>query len=99
MSDASSLYLRPRHPYTEALLSAVPVASLRAKRPDRIRLGGDVPSPESPPSGCHFHPRCPYAVDKCRVETPELVEIEAGVKVACHLTEELELKGVGDVPV
>ncbi|MDP6042798.1 MAG: dipeptide ABC transporter ATP-binding protein [Candidatus Latescibacteria bacterium] len=95
ISDASAMYLRPRHPYTEALLSAVPIASLSTRR-DRIRLRGDVPSPASPPDGCHFHPRCPYAVERCRMGVPELIEIEPGVKAACHLTEELELRGVGD---
>ena len=99
MSDVSDVYLKPRHPYTEALLSAVPVASLRENRRDRIRLSGDVPSPQSPPGGCHFHPRCPYAVEQCRIETPELVEIESGVQVACHLTDELDLRGVGDASV
>lgn len=95
ISDTASMYRTPRHPYTEALLSAVLVPELRARgKRDRIRLPGDVPSPASPPTGCHFHPRCPYVVDRCRTESPELMEIEPGVKVACHLAGELSLRGI-----
>ena len=80
------LFSSPRHPYTEALLSAVPVPD-----PDpvtkRVRtiLAGDVPSPLSPPSGCRFHTRCPIAVERCKVESPLLREVAAGQHVACHL--------------
>jgi peptide/nickel transport system ATP-binding protein len=94
-SDAETLYQRPRHPYTEALISAVPLADPRLQRKrQRIRLEGDVPDPASPPRGCHFHPRCRYARDICKQEEPELREVAPGVQVACHLSEELSLQGV-----
>lgn len=90
-----SLYARPRHPYTEALLSAVPVPDpLIQKRRERIRLQGDTPDPAELPPGCAFHPRCVYAADVCRRETPVLREMELGVEAACHLTDTLDLKGV-----
>ena len=74
----------PQHPYTEALLSAVPVPDPTAKS-KRIILQGDVPSPINPPSGCHFHTRCPYAFDRCRSEDPKLKEVRPGQFAACHL--------------
>jgi peptide/nickel transport system ATP-binding protein/oligopeptide transport system ATP-binding protein len=80
------LFSRPQHPYTEALLSAVPVPDpAPAKRRQRIILQGDVPSPLRPPTGCRFHTRCPYVVERCRTESPELREIAPGHHVACHL--------------
>ncbi len=82
----------PAHPYTRALLSAVPVPDPRARR-DVIRLGGDPPSPHSPPAGCHFHPRCPEAMAVCRTVYPEAVERGDGHRVACHL-----YTGQGDTP-
>src|ERR1700690_630034 len=83
-TDKRTLFTRPLHPYTESLLLAVPVPDPSVKRQKRV-LQGDVPSPISPPSGCHFHTRCPYAVDRCRVETPLLREVKPGQMVACHL--------------
>jgi peptide/nickel transport system ATP-binding protein len=83
-TDKHTLFTRAQHPYTESLLLAVPVPDPRVKRQKRV-LQGDVPSPISPPSGCHFHTRCPYAVDRCRAETPALREIKPGQWVACHL--------------
>lgn len=95
LSDAVTLYESPKHPYTEALISAVPLPNPRLQRTrELIRLDGDVPDPSQPPSGCHFHPRCRYATDICREESPELREISTGVKVACHLSEQLDLQGV-----
>jgi len=95
ISDAETLYQQPQHPYTEALISAVPLADPREQRKrQRIRLEGDVPDPASPPTGCHFHPRCRYAKDICRQESPALREVAPGVHVACHLSEELSLQGV-----
>ena len=70
MTDKTSLFETPLHPYTEALLSAVPVPKSGARERKRIILTGDVPSPINPPSGCHFHQRCPYAMARCRVESP-----------------------------
>ena len=83
-ADKASLFTSPTHPYTELLLSAVPVPDPSVRRSKRI-LQGDVPSPLNPPPGCHFHTRCPYAVERCRVETPMLREIRPGHRVACHL--------------
>jgi oligopeptide/dipeptide ABC transporter ATP-binding protein len=83
-ADTRSIFTRPQHPYTEALLSAVPVPDPAIKRQKRV-LQGDVPSPMKPPSGCHFHTRCPYAEARCKVETPPLREIAPGHRVSCHL--------------
>ena len=95
ISNAEQLYQSPKHPYTEALISAVPIPDPNEQRKrELICLEGDVPDPSKPPSGCHFHPRCNYAIDICKEETPELCEIKPGVKVACHLSDSLELKGV-----
>ena len=84
IADYEQLYEKRYHPYTEALLSAIPQVD-QEERVERIHLEGEVPSPSNPPSGCHFHTRCPKACDKCRQEVPELKEIESGHYVACHL--------------
>ena len=84
LAGSRELYTSPRHPYTEALLSAVPVPDPTAKR-QRIVLQGDVPNPIRPPAGCHFHPRCPHAMERCRVESPQLREVAPGHVAACHL--------------
>ncbi len=84
LADRSSLFASPAHPYTRALLSAVPVPDPLARR-GRIVLHGDVPSPIDPPAGCRFHTRCPYAFDRCRVEEPLLRARAPGQKAACHL--------------
>src|SRR5712671_524619 len=84
IADRASLFSRPQHPYTEALLSAVPVPDPEAAK-KRIILRGDVPSPINPPSGCRFHTRCPYAFDRCSQEEPPMQEILPGHHVACHL--------------
>jgi len=83
-ADKRTLFTDPKHPYTEALLSAVPIPNPRIKREKRI-LQGDVPSPVNRPSGCHFHTRCPYAEERCRMEEPPLKQIAPGHTVACHL--------------
>jgi oligopeptide/dipeptide ABC transporter ATP-binding protein len=85
MTDKTTLFEMPLHPYTEALLAAVPVAKARSKRRKRVILTGDVPSPINPPSGCHFHTRCLYAMARCRHEVPALREVQTGHLVSCHL--------------
>ena len=84
-ADSDALYSRPRHPYTQALLSAVPIPDpRRSAAQQRITLTGDVPSPIDPPSGCRFHTRCPRVSDICRTDEPALVRIGDGTAVACH---------------
>jgi peptide/nickel transport system ATP-binding protein/oligopeptide transport system ATP-binding protein len=83
-TDKKTLFLNPQHPYTEALLAAVPVPNPKLRRTKRL-LQGDVPSPVNPPSGCAFHTRCPYAIERCKVETPMLRDIGPGHQVSCHL--------------
>jgi peptide/nickel transport system ATP-binding protein len=84
LADRATLFSRPHHPYTRALLSAVPVPDPEAKR-SRIILTGDVPSPINPPSGCRFHTRCPYVFDRCLTEEPKLRNVGDGHVSACHL--------------
>ncbi len=84
-APTAELYARPNHPYTEALIAEVPQVDARRKRYVPIR--GEIPSPLAPPSGCHFHPRCPKAFDRCRVEAPALLNIAPGRLSACHLNE------------
>jgi peptide/nickel transport system ATP-binding protein/oligopeptide transport system ATP-binding protein len=85
MTDKVSLFQMPLHPYTEALLAAVPVAKSGARGRQRLIVKGDVPSPINPPPGCHFHTRCIYAMARCRSEAPVLREIVPGHVAACHL--------------
>ena len=93
VAENRTLFSTPKHPYTEALLSAVPKPDPR-QRARRKTLAGEVADPAHPPPGCYFHPRCPYAVDRCRTETPPLREVVPGQLVSCHLAEELSLTGV-----
>jgi peptide/nickel transport system ATP-binding protein len=102
-ADATTLYTYPRHPYTEALMSAVPIHNPRLRdKGRRIQLEGDVADPANPPDGCYFHPRCRYAQERCKHEAPllRLVESRTGDGsqddhfVACHFAEELNLRGV-----
>jgi oligopeptide/dipeptide ABC transporter ATP-binding protein len=91
-ADTEDLFLHPRHPYTEALLSSIP-------RPDpdqpleEIPLEGEVPSPADPPSGCYFHPRCRYAQARCKDEAPLLLRVGEDHYAACHFAGELSLRG------
>ncbi|MDP4548104.1 ABC transporter ATP-binding protein [Marinobacter sp. MDS2] len=86
LADTKSLFATPRHPYTQALLSAIP--RLEDERPNYIRLQGEVPTPVNLPSGCVFHGRCPHANERCRTEVPKLIATDANVQVACHGVEE-----------
>ncbi|MCY3710456.1 MAG: ABC transporter ATP-binding protein [Caldilineaceae bacterium] len=105
LGRTDSIFRRPRHPYTEALLSAVPVVETgkAGRRRERIILEGDVADPSNVPPGCTFHPRCPYVQDICRVEEPRLVDLAEtnGIQphfVRCHFAEELDLQGVRSSP-
>jgi len=93
IADTQTLFHSPKHPYTEALLSAIPKPDPRL-RSQRIILEGEVADPANPPSGCYFHPRCRYAVERCKSETPHLQATSAGHLVSCHRAEELTLVGV-----
>ena len=84
VTTREELYKNPQHPYTQALLSAIPMPNPRLRK-QRIILKGDVPSPVNPPNGCRFHPRCPIAVERCKQEEPELEEKSPDHLVACHL--------------
>ncbi len=92
LAPTKRVFAVPKHPYTEALLSAVPIPDPR-HRAQRILLEGDVADPSNPPSGCYFHPRCRYAIDRCKVEPPPLAEVEPGHFAACHRAHELTLVG------
>jgi len=93
IGPASEVYARPRHPYTASLMQAVPVTHPDQRLAEKPVLQGDLPDPASPPAGCRFHPRCPFARERCRAERPVLREIGTGQSAACHFSEELELKG------
>ena len=93
LAETEALFSAPKHPYTAALLSAVPEPDPRT-RSRRIVLQGEVANPAAPPSGCYFHPRCPYAIDVCRAQAPAWQEIAPARFVACHRAEELQLAGV-----
>ena len=93
VAPTSALFDNPKHPYTEALLSAVPVPDPR-RRAERIVLEGEVADPSNPPTGCYFHPRCRYATDRCRSEAPALREVAPGHTARCHHAETLSLAGV-----
>jgi oligopeptide/dipeptide ABC transporter ATP-binding protein len=93
IAPTEALFTTPRHPYTEALLSAVPVPDPR-QRARRIVLEGEVADPSNPPTGCHFHPRCRYATDRCRIVVPALEVIAPGHAVRCLRAREVSLAGV-----
>ncbi len=94
MAPTEEIFNAPRHPYTAALLSAVPVADPRV-RSRMTPLKGEVPSPANPPSGCYFHPRCPHVIDRCRTDPPPLEEITPQHYTSCHRARELHLAGLG----
>lgn len=89
LADSESLYSEPLHPYTQALLSAVPVPDPQYER-SQILLKGDIPSPSNPPAGCTFHTRCPKAMESCKVTVPKMQQIKPGHSVACHLYDETQ---------
>jgi oligopeptide/dipeptide ABC transporter ATP-binding protein len=93
-ATSAEMFSRPRHPYTAALLAALPVADPRIKT-GNMELPGEVASPANPPSGCYFHPRCTYCIDQCKTEAPVYREITPGHFVACHRADELTLTGMG----
>jgi peptide/nickel transport system ATP-binding protein len=93
LAAGEAIYRAPRHPSTAALMAAAPVADPRVQSGTE-ELPGEVPSPANPPSGCTFHPRCAYAIDRCKVEPPPLAECEPGRLVSCHRAMELTLKGI-----
>ncbi|MGE4543563.1 MAG: ABC transporter ATP-binding protein [Pedobacter sp.] len=88
LTPADQLYKTPRHPYSEALLNAVPIPNPHARKQKRPLIG-EIPSPLNPPSGCHFHPRCPYARELCRQQSPELTDQGNGHLAACHFSDEV----------
>ncbi len=93
LSGSNVLYEKPLHPYTEALMSAVPIADPEVEvAKNRIKLEGDLPSPVNPPKGCKFSTRCPYVKDKCREERPKMREIIDGRYASCHFSEEIFIK-------
>lgn len=93
LASSELLFENPKHPYTEALMSAVPQPDPNIRK-ERIILEGEVPNPANPPSGCHFHPRCAYRTEKCTLQIPELREVGDNHFAACHYAEELNLRGV-----
>jgi oligopeptide/dipeptide ABC transporter ATP-binding protein len=95
IAPKAALFTRPQHPYTEALLSAVPVPDPETAK-TRIILKGDVPSPIDPPSGCRFHTRCPYAFARCEQEEPAMREVLPGHRVACHLRDSAAVAAAQD---
>jgi oligopeptide/dipeptide ABC transporter ATP-binding protein len=84
VADRDAMFANPRHPYTRALISAAPMPDPRARR-EKLVIEGDVPSPQNPPPGCHFHTRCPFAVARCKVDAPILRQLKDGRLAACHL--------------
>lgn len=93
LAETEELFIHPKHPYTEALLSAVPKTEPEQRR-EQIILAGEVANPANPPSGCYFHPRCKYAREICSQQTPPLQEVSPGHFAACHFADELPLRGV-----
>jgi peptide/nickel transport system ATP-binding protein len=93
LASTEDLYANPKHPYTEALLSAVPISDPDFVR-ERIILKGEIPDPSNPPSGCYFHPRCPYAKEVCEKEPPSWEEVAPEHFAACHFAREFDLRGI-----
>ena len=96
IASTKKIFEKPLHPYTEALLNAVPVPDPRKRKSEKKHLSGEVANPASPPSGCYFHPRCPYAQDICKTTKPTLEEVQPGRFVSCHRAKELDLSGIAN---
>src|SRR5690606_3676776 len=96
IGESRTLFSRPRHPYTRLLLDTIPDLEMTGRA--RVPVGGEVPSPIAPPPGCHFHTRCPFANDRCRVEEPKLTAHRGGTPVACHGIEEARIPERPAVP-
>jgi len=96
LAPTRELFSSPKHPYTEALMSAIPKPDPRP-REKRILLTGEVANPANPPKGCYFHPRCTYVKDVCKVEEPALVEVSPGHYAKCHRSTELSLIGAVEI--
>ena len=94
IASTKKIFEKPLHPYTEALLNAVPVPDPRKRKSEKKHLSGEVANPADPPSGCYFHPRCPYAQDICKTTKPTLEEVQPGRFVSCHRAKELDLTGI-----
>ena len=94
IASTKKIFEKPLHPYTEALLNAVPVPDPRKRKSEKKHLSGEVANPANPPSGCYFHPRCPYAQDICKTTKPTLEEVQPGRFVSCHRAKELDLTGI-----
>ena len=94
-APTTALYERPMRPYTAALLASIPRPNPNRIR-TRVSMKGEIPSPANPPTGCHFHPRCPYAKAICAQEAPPLRKVSADHYAACHFSEELTLAGIND---
>jgi oligopeptide transport system ATP-binding protein len=86
-AEKPKLFANPLHPYTQSLLSVVPIPDPKVRQRERMMLSGEIPSPKNPPSGCRFHTRCPHVMAHCKTREPEMKEVEAGHRVACHLYE------------
>jgi peptide/nickel transport system ATP-binding protein len=97
LAPTHELYTNPMHPYTEALMSAIPLPNPKRRGEKRILLTGEVANPAKPPSGCYFHPRCTYCIDKCKEEEPAFEEVVPGHFVKCHRARELKLTGAVDI--
>jgi len=97
VAPTQELYTSPKHPYTEALMSAIPLPNPKRRGEKRILLSGEVANPANPPSGCYFHPRCTYCIDKCKQEEPTFDELSPGHFVKCHRANELHLMGAVEI--
>ena len=97
MGQVEDLFACPKHPYTAALIAAIPVPQIGAKL-NPVQLAGDPPNPIDMPKGCRFHPRCQFAQSRCRTEAPKLSDTNCAHSVACHRADELNLSGIRDLP-